>query len=136
MIRSLFVLALLLQLTTPELGSLSGKVTGLQISGSVLFAQDTTVSKLQTEYSQQVQTLLKQYCYECHNAELAEAELDMSVYKSIADIQDSVKATIPAGRYGTPEEFAAVATFFLSAPAGYSTGNLIRVDGGAIKGIW
>ena len=94
MIRLLFVLALLLQLTTPELGSLSGKVTGLQISGSVLFAQDTTVSKLQTEYSQQVQTLLKQYCYECHNAELAEAELDMSVYKSIADIQKDTKSWI------------------------------------------
>ncbi len=67
-------------------------------------------------------------------------ELDSSVAersgKSVSDVRDAAKATIPAGRYGTPEEFAAVATFFLSAPAGYATGNLVRVDGAAIKGIW
>jgi len=44
-------------------------------------------------------------------------------------------ANIPAGRFGTAEEFAAVATFLLSAPAGYITGSTIRVDGGSIKGI-
>jgi len=45
------------------------------------------------------------------------------------------RATIPLGRYGTPEEFAAVVAFLASAPAAYVTGSLVRVDGGSIKSI-
>ena len=44
-------------------------------------------------------------------------------------------ATIPAGRYGTVEEFAAVATFLCSDPAGYVTGSLVRCDGGLIRSV-
>jgi 3-oxoacyl-[acyl-carrier protein] reductase len=44
-------------------------------------------------------------------------------------------ATIPAGRYGTPSEFAAAAVFLASTPASYITGSQIRVDGGAIRSI-
>jgi 3-oxoacyl-[acyl-carrier protein] reductase len=42
-------------------------------------------------------------------------------------------ATIPAGRYGTPEEFAAVVTFLASAAAAYVTGEQVRCDGGLIR---
>ncbi|MCQ2002558.1 SDR family oxidoreductase [Rhizobium sp. NRK18] len=42
---------------------------------------------------------------------------------------------IPAGRYGTPEEFAAVATFLASKQASYVTGTQIRVDGGLVRGF-
>ena len=42
-------------------------------------------------------------------------------------------ASIPAKRYGTPEEFAAVTVFLASEPAGYVTGSMIRIDGGLIK---
>jgi 3-oxoacyl-[acyl-carrier protein] reductase len=42
-------------------------------------------------------------------------------------------ATIPAGRYGTPEEFAAVVTFLASAQASYVTGEQVRCDGGLIR---
>lgn len=45
------------------------------------------------------------------------------------------RATIPVGRYGRPEEFAAVVAFLASAPAAYVTGSLIRVDGGLIKSV-
>jgi 3-oxoacyl-[acyl-carrier protein] reductase len=45
------------------------------------------------------------------------------------------RATIPVGRYGTPEEFAAVVAFLASAPAAYVTGSLVRVDGGLIKSV-
>jgi 3-oxoacyl-[acyl-carrier protein] reductase len=44
-------------------------------------------------------------------------------------------ATIPAGRYGTVEEFGAVAAFLAGAGASYVTGSIIRVDGGAIRSI-
>ncbi|WP_433291064.1 SDR family oxidoreductase [Pseudonocardia sp. CA-142604] len=43
------------------------------------------------------------------------------------------EATIPAGRYGTPEEFAAVVTFLASAAASYVTGEQVRCDGGMIR---
>jgi 3-oxoacyl-[acyl-carrier protein] reductase len=55
--------------------------------------------------------------------------------KTVAEIVATSVATIPAGRYGTPEEFADVATFLASDRAAYITGSLIRVDGGLIRSI-
>ena len=43
------------------------------------------------------------------------------------------EATIPSGRYGTPEEFAAVAVFLASEAAGYVTGEQVRCDGGLVR---
>ena len=43
--------------------------------------------------------------------------------------------SIPVGRLGRPEEFGAVAAFLASPRAAYVTGSLIRIDGGAIRGI-
>lgn len=42
---------------------------------------------------------------------------------------------IPAGRFGDPKEFGAVAAFLASAQASYCTGSIWRVDGGRIKSI-
>ena len=42
--------------------------------------------------------------------------------------------TIPIKRFGTPEEFAAVAAFLVSERASYITGQSLAVDGGLIKG--
>jgi 3-oxoacyl-[acyl-carrier protein] reductase len=43
------------------------------------------------------------------------------------------EAAIPAGRYGKPEEFAAVVTFLASAAASYVTGEQVRCDGGMVR---
>ena len=44
-------------------------------------------------------------------------------------------ATIPAGRYGQPEEFGRVAAFLLSGAASYMTGATVQVDGGLIRSV-
>lgn len=44
--------------------------------------------------------------------------------------KSQITRTIPLGRYGTPAEVAAVATFLLSDDAGFVTGVLMPVDGG------
>jgi 3-oxoacyl-[acyl-carrier protein] reductase len=43
---------------------------------------------------------------------------------------------VPAGRMGTVEEFAAVATFLCSARASYVTGETIVVDGGLTRSVF
>lgn len=55
--------------------------------------------------------------------------------RSAEDVARDSAAAIPAGRYGTVEEFGAVAAFLASEPAAYMTGSVIRVDGGAIRAV-
>ena len=42
----------------------------------------------------------------------------------------SLKKTIPARRFGTPEEVAALIGFLVSPEAGYITGNVVSINGG------
>lgn len=51
------------------------------------------------------------------------------------EIEQQVMAGIPLKRYGTPEEFANVATFLLSDANTYMTGSAFLVDGGMVKAI-
>lgn len=55
--------------------------------------------------------------------------------KTVEEIAAASRATIPAGRYGTVEEYAAVAAFLVSGPASYVTGSKIRCDGGMIRSV-
>ena len=44
--------------------------------------------------------------------------------------QDELKKQIPVGRFGRPEEVAALAGFLLSDEAAYITGEVISINGG------
>lgn len=55
--------------------------------------------------------------------------------KSIQEFEQEILAHIPTGRFGSIEEFADVATFYLSERSSYITGSCIRVDGGYIAAI-
>jgi 3-oxoacyl-[acyl-carrier protein] reductase len=42
---------------------------------------------------------------------------------------------VPAGRFGTPEEFGDACAFLCSAHAGYITGQNLQIDGGGYEGL-
>ncbi len=48
---------------------------------------------------------------------------------------EKISASVPAGRVGRPEEFAALAAFLASEPAAYITGQAVACDGGWLKGV-
>lgn len=54
---------------------------------------------------------------------------------TMEEVQQQMKAQIPLGRYGEPEEFARVATFLASPANSYVTGQSILVDGGMVRAI-
>jgi 3-oxoacyl-[acyl-carrier protein] reductase len=55
--------------------------------------------------------------------------------RSVEDVSAESTASIPVGRYGDPEEYAAVVAFLASERAAYITGTMVRVDGGLIGSI-
>ena len=55
--------------------------------------------------------------------------------RSVEEVAKAALATIPAGRYGEPDEFAAAAVFLASPQAAYITGTTLRVDGGALRNV-
>ena len=61
-------------------------------------------------------------------------ELDESIAARESTSADEIRrrhaASMPLGRYGTPEEFARMAAFLVSPAASYITGQTILVDGG------
>lgn len=54
---------------------------------------------------------------------------------SLEQVAADTKRSIPIGRYGSVEEFGAVAAFLASAKASYVTGSLMRIDGGMIRSV-
>lgn len=54
---------------------------------------------------------------------------------SVEEVAAKSAASIPAKRYGKPEEYGAVAAFLASQQVSYITGSVIRVDGGMIPSI-
>jgi 3-oxoacyl-[acyl-carrier protein] reductase len=52
--------------------------------------------------------------------------------KTVEQVKEQSEASIPADRYGRPEEFGAAAAFLCSGPASYITGTIVRCDGGLL----
>lgn len=50
------------------------------------------------------------------------------------DIQEQIRASIPLGHFGQPEDVAKLVAFLASDAAGYITGQTIHVDGGMVMG--
>lgn len=51
------------------------------------------------------------------------------------EVRNSSEAAIPAGRYGKPEELAAMVGFLAEERAGYITGQSLLVDGGLVPSL-
>lgn len=55
--------------------------------------------------------------------------------RSIEEVTAERSKTIPAGRYGEPREYGPMAAFLASDAAAYLTGCVVRIDGGAMRGV-
>jgi 3-oxoacyl-[acyl-carrier protein] reductase len=66
-------------------------------------------------------------------------ELDRATAKrtgrTVEEVRAGHLASIPARRYGEPDEFASYVAWLCSAPAGYQTGTFAAIDGGIIAGL-
>jgi 3-oxoacyl-[acyl-carrier protein] reductase len=56
--------------------------------------------------------------------------------KTVEEVADVRRKTVPALRFGTPAEFGATCAFLCSVHASYITGQNILIDGGAYPGTY
>jgi 3-oxoacyl-[acyl-carrier protein] reductase len=56
--------------------------------------------------------------------------------RPVAEVEAESRAQVPAGRFGTPEEFGELCAFICSAQASYITGQNFLIDGGAYPGTY
>ena len=54
--------------------------------------------------------------------------------KSVDEVIAERAKTIPAGRYGMPNEYGPLVAFLCSEQAAYITGSIMRTDGGMVRG--
>jgi 2-dehydro-3-deoxy-D-gluconate 5-dehydrogenase len=59
-----------------------------------------------------------------------DTDLTRSAREQVTGLNERVLARTPAGRWGTPDDFAGIAVFLASAASDFITGAVIAVDGG------
>jgi 3-oxoacyl-[acyl-carrier protein] reductase len=55
--------------------------------------------------------------------------------RTVEEVRAAHLATIPAGRYGQPDEFASYVAYLCGEPAAYQTGTFTVIDGGLVVGF-
>ena len=66
---------------------------------------------------------------------LDQARADARPELTLEYVINASTSSIPVGRYGTVEEYAAVVSFLAGQPASYITGSVLRVDGGLLPTV-
>ncbi len=56
--------------------------------------------------------------------------------KTVEEVKRDMEKAIPAGRFGTPEEFGELCAYLCSAQASYITGQNFLIDGGIYPGTF
>ncbi len=69
--------------------------------------------------------------HDTDRAKALDANAAQASGRSIEAVRRAREDSIPAGRYGTPEEFGAICAFLCSQHVGFVVGQNILVDGGA-----
>ena len=59
-----------------------------------------------------------------------DTELTIKAREQVAGLNERVLARTPAGRWGSPDDFAGIAVFLASRASDFVTGAAIPVDGG------
>ncbi len=117
--------------------SVKQPVDGLMLSNSVRAAVVGFAKTLSNELAP-YNILVNNVCPGYTRTErVEELSASMAERKGVSkqEIVEAWEETIPMGRLGHPEEFAALVAFLASERASYITGTSIPVDGGAIKGL-
>jgi 3-oxoacyl-[acyl-carrier protein] reductase len=68
-----------------------------------------------------------------------QSNMEMTATKRGISVDQAIKeriSSIPAKRFGTPDEFGAVCAFLCSTQAGYITGQNLLIDGGTFPGAF
>ncbi len=117
-------------------------VDGLLLSNSVRAAVTGLARTLANEYAPfgitvngiTVNKVRPEYTHTAHLDTLAKSISTRSNVKP-EELFAGWAREIPAGRIGTPEEFAAAVAFLASQRAGYVNGTSIAADGGPVRSL-
>jgi len=112
-------------------------VDGLLLSNSIRPAVTGLAKTLANEYAKYgitVNNVCPGYTATDRLRELSEAIAERNKV-SVESVEDGWKEEIPAGRIGSPEEFAAVVAFLASERASYVNGTSIAIDGGIVRSL-
>ncbi len=57
----------------------------------VAAAEGRSAAALDGDFRKTIQPLLRKYCFDCHSADIAEAEVDLSIFKTTADAHKQIR---------------------------------------------
>jgi 3-oxoacyl-[acyl-carrier protein] reductase len=112
----------ILGLSNGARSGLTGFVAGVSRSG--LAAQGVTINNLLPG------------AFDTDRLKTTMAGAAQKTNQPIETIMDARRKTIPARRFGTPQEFGAICAFLCSVHASYMTGQNVLADGGAYSGTF